>query len=375
MDLVFATEDFTLNGFSYPGFPILLDHNMDFIEETHQFLVHECIKRGRVRSPRSWAAYGQSMYDYFGFLEANSFDWREFNSDRNHTILATYRDWSLGDLGQKASTVNSRLRIITRFYRFAVNQGWIDSVPYDMETIKVSQPKGFLAHTDTTGGLRASPDVMLKTQPTEIRVLTRYQIEALLGAIKNPTVHLMTRLALTTGLRKEELATFPASYVVDPAKHEAYREFIRVRLDPRDMKTKGDKPRGIDVPRRVMEDLRQYVIHRRSALEQISGEAQAPLFLNKNGQPWAGGGRGLNTLYLRLGLSFKVTPHILRHTYATHTLYGLRQRQSRFDPLLYVRDRLGHSSITTTEKYLHLLSEVEDDLMTEYQQEIDALIA
>ena len=115
------------------------------------------------------------------------------------------------------------------------------------------------------------------------------------------------------------------------------------------------------------------MIHRRSALEILSGQMQQSLFLNKQGQPWADGGRGLNNLYRRLGLPFKVTPHILRHTYATHTLYGLRERQSRFDPLLYVRDRLGHSSVSTTEKYLHLLSEVEDDLMTNYQREIDAL--
>lgn len=59
-----------------------------------------------------------------------------------------------------------------------------------------------------------------------------------------------------------------------------------------------------------------------------------------------------------LGLSFKVTPHTLRHTYATHTLYEMRQRKTQIDPLLYIRDRLGHSSILTTEKYLHYLSHV-----------------
>jgi len=373
MELIFATEDFKLNAISYPGFPILLDQNMEFIEETHQFLLHECIKRGRVQSPRSWAVYGQSLYDYFGFLEGNRFDWREFNYHRNHTILAAYRDWSLGELGLNASTVNSRLRVIIRFYIFAVKQGWIDSLPYDMDTIRVRQSRGFLAHTDASGGLKISPDVMLKTQPTEIRVLSRQQVKVLLKSIKNPTLLLITRLALVTGMRKEELATFPVSYVIETAQHEIFKEFVRVKLDPKTMKTKGGKGRGIDIPIRMMEDLRQYVIHRRSALEILSGQMQQSLFLNKQGQPWADGGRGLNNLYRRLGLPFKVTPHILRHTYATHTLYGLRERQSRFDPLLYVRDRLGHSSVSTTEKYLHLLSEVEDDHMTNYQREIDAL--
>jgi integrase len=38
-----------------------------------------------------------------------------------------------------------------------------------------------------------------------------------------------------------------------------------------------------------------------------------------------------------------------------------------------VRDRLGHASVTTTERYLHYLEEVEDDVMTKYQEEIDGL--
>ena len=64
---------------------------------------------------------------------------------------------------------------------------------------------------------------------------------------------------------------------------------------------------------------------------------------------------------------------MLRHTYATHTLYEMRQRKTQIDPLLYIRDRLGHSSILTTEKYLHYLSEVEENLITSYQEEIDSL--
>ena len=64
-------------------------------------------------------------------------------------------------------------------------------------------------------------------------------------------------------------------------------------------------------------------------------------------------------------------PHMLRHTYATYTLYEMRKRGSSVDPLMYVRDRLGHSSITTTEQYLHYLSLVEDEVVTDFQDEID----
>lgn len=373
MDLVFATEEFVLNRVSYPGFPILLNAQMEVVEEAHLFLVHECLKRGRVRSPRSWAAYGQAMYDYFGFLEANGLAWRSYSDNRNHTPLAAYRDWSLGELGLAASTVNARLRVITRFYRYAASMGWITSVPYDIESVQVRQAKGFLAHTDPTGAQRASPDVILKQHPTEVRLLSKSQIQQFLSAITGPTQMLIARLALQTGLRKEELATFPVRYVVDPSHYDERSAIVRVNMRPEDMKTKGDKPRAIDVPRRLMADLSKYIKHERAVLQEISGERQTELFLNRNGQPWAGGGRTLNNLWARLDLGFKVTPHILRHTFATHTLYDLRQRRVSVDPLMYVRDRLGHSSIKTTERYLHYLSEVEDDLMTHFQEEVDAL--
>jgi len=70
--------------------------------------------------------------------------------------------------------------------------------------------------------------------------------------------------------------------------------------------------------------------------------------------------------------SVSMGSHILRHTYATHTLKSLMSRKSiTFNPLIYVRDRLGHNSITTTEKYLHFLDDIEDDLRTRYQEEIE----
>jgi len=47
------------------------------------------------------------------------------------------------------------------------------------------------------------------------------------------------------------------------------------------------------------------------------------------------------------------------------------QPSAVYAPLIYVRDRLGHSSITTTEKYLHFLDDIEDDLRTSYQEEIE----
>lgn len=123
MDLIFATEDFQIHGRSYPGFPILLDRHIDVVEPAHHFLVHECLQRGRVQSTRSWEAYGRTLYDFFGFLEANDLDWRDVGDRCSHSILAAYRDWAIGECGLKASTVNDRLRLISRYYYYALDQG------------------------------------------------------------------------------------------------------------------------------------------------------------------------------------------------------------------------------------------------------------
>ena len=137
------------------------------------------------------------------------------------------------------------------------------------------------------------------------------------------------------------------------------------------MRTKGDKSRTIHIPVSLMVDLWDYVIHERNATIRQYGTAPKTLFVTAKGAPWSIR-TSLNNQLNRLDLSFSCHPHILRHTYATHTLKSLMSRESTtFNPLIYVRDRLGHSSITTTEKYLHFLDDIEDDLRTRYQEEIE----
>jgi len=174
------------------------------------------------------------------------------------------------------------------------------------------------------------------------------------------------------GLRKEELLTFPVGCVSAPHSTSA-RSHIVVELNPQQMSTKGDRPRTIHVPVSMMADLWDYVIHERHEIAHRYGTEPKTLFVTAKGKPW-GIRTSLNNQLNKLDLSFPCHPHLLRHTYATHTLKSLMSRKSTtFNPLLYVRDRLGHSSITTTERYLHFLDEIQDDLRTAYQDEIELI--
>lgn len=372
MELFFSTNDFKLKGQPYSDFPLVYDKSLLLVKPVFHFLVYHCITRGRVQSIRSWARYGQDMYDYFGWLEGNGLSWKDNSEYSGQSIVALYRDWSLKHCKLAESTINQRLMTIIQFYRYAYRRSWVDAVPFNIEMVMISRPKGFLAHVDVTGNVKSTPDILLKEKRKPLRVLSKAQANELLSAIDNLTHKLMARMGLQVGLRCEEINTFPKKYVVYPKSGTKRSGMFRVRLDPRDMRTKGSKSRIVDIPWQLMANLWDYAIITRNQLAKLSGKEPSELFLNQFGQPYKPEGMGLNHALVALNLNFKVTAHVLRHTYATHTLYEMRQNKTSQDPLLYLKQRLGHSSINSTLIYLHYLDQVEDELMTSYQEEIDA---
>jgi integrase len=75
-------------------------------------------------------------------------------------------------------------------------------------------------------------------------------------------------------------------------------------------------------------------------------------------------------------VGFPVRAHMLRHTYGTYTLSALR-KSSEFEgePLLYVRDRMGHSDVQTTAIYLHLINQLDAQIVLAHEDELDRLFA
>ncbi|MCY1297059.1 Tyrosine recombinase XerC [compost metagenome] len=187
------------------------------------------------------------------------------------------------------------------------------------------------------------------------------------------------RLALHTGLRREEIATFPLAYVFDPDKKGQTERNIRICLDPFDgsgMATKGSKPREIRVSRKFMAELYRYVTKVRGERASLSKTPQRALFLNQFGEPYSEDGKSLNRIISEAGkrAGIKVHTHMLRHTYATHTLVSLqRNPESGLEPLVYLQRQLGHSSIQTTMVYLHLVNEMADQAVLAYDDELNAL--
>jgi site-specific recombinase XerD len=143
-------------------------------------------------------------------------------------------------------------------------------------------------------------------------------------------------LAYACGLRAEELVSLTLAHI----DHDG--EQLRVE-------GKGRKTRFLPVGELAMGALRLYLERGRPALQD--GEAQAALFLSKSGRPLGTGDvrRRLRVWTARVGLEGGVSPHALRHSFATHLLDGGADLRT-------IQELLGHASLSTTQVYTRVES-------------------
>ena len=155
----------------------------------------------------------------------------------------------------------------------------------------------------------------------------------------------MLEIAYSCGLRVSELVGLRRRDVLFE------EELLRVH-------GKGDKERIVPVGERAVAALKQYIFQGREHIRgksregksrPLPTEAKDVLFLNHHGRPLTPSGfwRILKGYVQRAQIEKDVTPHTLRHTFATHLIEGGAD-------LRVVQELLGHASISTTEIYTHL---------------------
>ncbi|MEX1195225.1 MAG: site-specific tyrosine recombinase XerD [Dehalococcoidia bacterium] len=149
----------------------------------------------------------------------------------------------------------------------------------------------------------------------------------------------MLELLYATGMRVTELVSLDViSINVDPT-----RPYVRCM-------GKGAKERTIPIHEQALEALTDYLDEGRPML--VRAKDESALFLNRRGERLTRQGFWLILKgYARAAnLSPDITPHTLRHSFATHMLRGGM-------PLRNVQEMLGHANISTTQVYTHLTSE------------------
>lgn len=372
MRLVLATDKLFVQGRSFAGFPLLIANGKP-VEPAQTFLWELLTQSGRRQSKLTWEKYGRTLFDFFSFCEANTVDWRAEPTRGLPSAIDWYRDWSKGEVNNAGRTINQRLRLVIRFYEWALKTGFIARLPFSYTEVKSGREPGLLAHV--ADEKVRTPDVLLAERLSPPEFLSKEQAQICLTDLDNVTHHLMFALMVRTGLRQVECRTFPLKYLFDPSRRRdlAEGQFIRVRLNPRDMKLKFDRPRDIDVPYSLMEDLWWYSIRHRTKRIRIAASTCQTLFVTESGRPYGTG--SLTDIFARLQqrVGFRVRPHMLRHTYATYTLMSLRKSRYEGDPLLYVRDRMGHANVTTTSAYLHVINQLASQLILTHEAELDDL--
>ena len=166
-----------------------------------------------------------------------------------------------------------------------------------------------------------------KTLP---EVLTMQEVLALFRAIKSATYKAILALAYGAGLRISEVCT------LKPTDIDSQRMRIHVR------RGKGNRDRYVLLGETMLTLLREYYPKARRKGDYLfpGQKPQTPL------TP-AAIRKVLKMVAAQAGLSKKITPHTLRHSFATHLL------ETGYD-LRVVQALLGHASIQTTQRYTHI---------------------
>jgi len=113
---------------------------------------------------------------------------------------------------------------------------------------------------------------------------------------------------------------------------------------------KGNKERIVPIGRKALETVRNYLVAIQNLRKKTGGLSQdAPLFLNFRGGRLSTRsiGRILKKYAIASGLSPEISPHSMRHSFATHLLDGGADLRS-------VQELLGHKNLSTTQKYTHV---------------------
>lgn len=267
-------------------------------EHLEKFLKYLEVQRGA--SPHTIRAYRK---DIGLFLDAHG----------GSADLGDVRGFVASEMGKghKKSTASRRLASLRSFFRFLHREGLLKANPARL----VSSPK---LPKRLPRFLTVDEAFSLVEKPEGIGFLAARD-RALL------------ELLYSSGLRVGEAAG------LDLDDLNLREGLVKVR-------GKGRKERIVPVGRKALEALRSYMVER--MLRRGTDEA---LFLNRNGTRLTA--RSMRRTVLKysrmLAMAGRVSPHTLRHTFATHLL------QSGAD-LRVIQELLGHSSLSTTQKYTHL---------------------
>ena len=209
---------------------------------------------------------------------------------------------------------------------------------------KISSIRSFFRYLEKHGVVKENPALNVISPKLEKPIptyLTVDEVFHLLDSIETKTLagkrnRAIFELLYSTGIRVSELVGLDVEDV------DLERRIVRVR-------GKGAVERIIPFGEKSLQAIRLYRENLQGNRHQAPDIWKGPLFLNKNGGRLTDRSvaRILNDMAVKASLTMPISPHDLRHTFATHMLdAGLDLRM--------VQEMLGHKSLSTTQKYTHV---------------------
>ena len=285
------------------------------------YLTYLRVERGL--SPATIRAYGSDLAD-FAAGRGTAAEWGSGPEAAQRYLAARTRRGRPTDPGLAPTSLRRRAAAIRSFYRFAFGEGLIG--------------RDVAANLDLPRMPRLLPET-----------LTVDEVERLLRAAGSDDAddarlrdRALVELLYAAGLRISEALRLDLEDVsLDGA-------FVRVI-------GKGDKERLVPIGEVAVEVLRRWIAGQRAALlatHHVAPIRGGPVFMGARGTrlsrqaAWS----AVKRAAAAAGLSDRVSPHTLRHSFATHLLEGGAD-------LRIVQELLGHASISTTQLYTHVTGE------------------
>ncbi len=282
------------------------------------YLDHIAVERGL--STHTVQAYGRDLRRYVAWCDLRGLvtvDAIRPNDVSDFAISLRHTD----EQGPALSAPSAARSVIAvrGLHKFAVREGWTDSDPC-VEVQPTAIPKRLpkaLSYSEVSAILEASGDL-----ETASGLRNRALLELLYGT--------GTRISEAIGLDIDDIDFDQRTLVVTG---------------------KGDKQRRLPLGEYASSALTDYLVRARPIFA-VKGRGTAKVFLNTRGGPLSrqSAWQVLATAAKGAGITAAVSPHTMRHSFATHLLEGGAD-------VRVVQELLGHSSVTTTQIYTQVTAE------------------